>query len=100
MRVTQHIPAVTMILFICLIAVYSNCVGQVSQNEADVLTAVESGIKTEKDFTTVRKFIQGGVDKWQTIPWHTDIWKARIASAEQHKPMFVWAMNGSPLGCV
>ena len=37
--------------------------------------------------------------KWQEIPWQTDLWTARRLAAEQGKPIFLWAMNGNPLGC-
>jgi hypothetical protein len=37
--------------------------------------------------------------RWQSIPWQTDVWEARRLAAEQGKPIFLWAMNGNPLGC-
>ncbi len=37
--------------------------------------------------------------RWQAIPWQTDLWEARRLAAEQDKPIFLWAMNGNPLGC-
>lgn len=38
--------------------------------------------------------------KWASIPWQTDLWQARQLAAAQNKPIFMWAMNGNPLGCV
>ena len=37
---------------------------------------------------------------WATIPWQTDLWEARRLAAQADKPIFMWAMNGNPLGCV
>jgi len=37
--------------------------------------------------------------RWQQIPWQTDLWEARRLAAQQGKPIFLWAMNGNPLGC-
>ena len=37
--------------------------------------------------------------KWQEIPWQTDLWAARRIAIQEHKPIFAWMMNGSPLGC-
>jgi hypothetical protein len=37
--------------------------------------------------------------QWQAIPWETDLWIARRRAAEERKPIFLWAMNGNPLGC-
>lgn len=38
--------------------------------------------------------------KWTGIPWETDLWEARLKAAAVNRPMFIWAMNGNPLGCV
>lgn len=38
--------------------------------------------------------------KWTAIPWETDLWAARQRAREAGKPIFMWAMNGHPLGCV
>ena len=37
--------------------------------------------------------------RWLEIPWETDLWAARRLAAESGKPIFLWAMNGNPLGC-
>jgi hypothetical protein len=37
--------------------------------------------------------------RWQEIPWQTDIWQARRLALSEGKPIFLWAMNGNPLGC-
>jgi hypothetical protein len=38
-------------------------------------------------------------DKWLQIPWRTNLIQARAEAQVQGKPMFLWIMNGSPLGC-
>ena len=38
--------------------------------------------------------------KWASIPWQTDLWEARKLAREHNKPIFMWSMNGNPLGCV
>jgi hypothetical protein len=38
--------------------------------------------------------------KWASIPWQTDLWEARKLAAKENKPIFMWSMNGNPLGCV
>jgi len=37
--------------------------------------------------------------RWREIPWQTDIRDACRLAAETGKPVFLWAMNGNPLGC-
>ena len=38
-------------------------------------------------------------EKWQTIPWKVDLLEARALAARDGKPLFLWSMNGHPLGC-
>lgn len=37
--------------------------------------------------------------RWREIPWQTDIAAACRLAAAQERPIFLWAMNGNPLGC-
>ena len=37
--------------------------------------------------------------RWTAIPWQTNLWAARRLAAQHGKPIFLWAMNGNPLGC-
>ena len=39
-------------------------------------------------------------ETWETIPWGLDLLRARARSAREGKPLFIWSMNGHPLGCV
>ncbi len=36
---------------------------------------------------------------WLSIPWQTSLLKAQSIAARERKPIFLWAMNGHPLGC-
>ncbi len=36
---------------------------------------------------------------WRTIPWEIDLVDAQKMAVEQSKPIFIWAMDGHPLGC-
>lgn len=38
-------------------------------------------------------------EAWRSIPWSTSMLEARDKAAREAKPLFLWAMNGSPLGC-
>jgi len=37
-------------------------------------------------------------ETWLQIPWRTDIQQARFEAQESDKPIFLWMMNGHPLG--
>ena len=38
-------------------------------------------------------------DRYLEVPWFTNLMKARVESQLQGKPIFMWIMNGHPLGC-
>ena len=38
-------------------------------------------------------------EKWLKIPWRTDFAAARIEANQDGKPIFLWMMDGNPLGC-
>ncbi len=37
---------------------------------------------------------------WTEVPWIGELWEGRQKAAREEKPLFIWAMNGHPLGCV
>ena len=37
-------------------------------------------------------------DAWLKIPWRSSLTKARVEAQESGKPLFLWMMNGNPLG--
>lgn len=39
-------------------------------------------------------------EKWTQIDWIGEMWEGRQRARQAGKPMFIWAMNGHPLGCV
>jgi hypothetical protein len=41
----------------------------------------------------------GPAERWAEIPWQTDLQAARQKAAREGKPLFMWIMDGHPLGC-
>ena len=41
----------------------------------------------------------GSDDLWRTVPWKTSLLDAQRAAVSNRKPIFIWAMDGHPLGC-
>jgi hypothetical protein len=39
-------------------------------------------------------------EPWETIGWRVDLLAARDEAIRAKRPLFLWAMNGHPLGCV
>ncbi len=55
---------------------------------------------TMAEFESLHKQLQVAADApWRTIPWKTAMLDAQQAAAREGKPIFVWAMDGHPLGC-
>lgn len=46
-----------------------------------------------------RELQPSGEEVWRKIPWETDLLKAQAKAAKEKKPIFIWAMDGHPLGC-
>lgn len=55
---------------------------------------------TMAEFQGLHQLLQVPADKpWRTIRWKTSMLDAQRDAARQKKPIFVWAMDGHPLGC-
>ena len=56
---------------------------------------------TDDDAARLRKVIRPmvGEDPFDTIPWETSLWEARVKAAATGKPILLWEMDGHPLGC-
>ena len=65
------------------------------------LPATTGAAFDEAEFRPLLRFIRPRPEelRWQTIPWETDLWTARRRAVQEEKPIFLWAMNGNPLGC-
>jgi hypothetical protein len=52
------------------------------------------------EFERLHAALQPELDApWRTIPWRVSLLEARQEAAKQKKPIFIWAMDGHPLGC-
>jgi hypothetical protein len=38
-------------------------------------------------------------ERWLQVPWRTDFAAARAEANRAGKPLFLWMMDGHPLGC-
>ena len=55
---------------------------------------------TESEFQKLHRELQPNPKAmWRTIPWKTSVLDAQAAAAREGKPIFIWAMDGHPLGC-
>ena len=55
---------------------------------------------TEAEFQKLHRELQPNPKAtWRTISWKTSVLDAQAAAAREGKPIFIWAMDGHPLGC-
>ena len=90
-------------LFVLLIAALFLCQTSFArQADQDVLEAFEAGFESVEDFEKVYNFVLPSTkeSKWREVPWIPGLWDGMQAAKKANKPMFIWAMNGDPLGCV
>ncbi|MBT4012583.1 MAG: hypothetical protein HN617_06685 [Planctomycetaceae bacterium] len=81
-----YLPALALTLTICL-------PGFISLSSAEE-------VLTEQRFRQLHKQLQPADDElWRTIPWRTSLLDAQRRAITEKKPIFIWAMDGHPLGC-
>ena len=67
-----------------------------------LLTAACAGAAefTEAEFRKLHAELQAdNTALWRTVPWKTSVVNAQRTAAAEKKPIFIWAMDGHPLGC-
>jgi hypothetical protein len=59
-----------------------------------------AGDLSEAEFRKLHKALRPSPSEaWRTIPWKISLLDAQRVAATQKKPLFIWAMDGHPLGC-
>lgn len=55
---------------------------------------------SENEFEQLRRETKpDAAAAWRSIPWRTSVLDAQAEAARSGKPIFIWAMDGHPLGC-
>ena len=66
---------------------------------AILLFPPSSGL-TLDEFRTLHAQLQPAKgEAWRTVPWKASLVEAQALAARTKKPLFIWAMDGNPLGC-
>ena len=68
---------------------------------AVLFTEVSSAAElNESEFRSLQRQLQPPADApWRTIPWKITLIEAQRTAIQEKKPIFIWAMDGHPLGC-
>lgn len=56
-------------------------------------------VLTDETFEALFEACRPQRERWTDIPWIGELWEGRQKAAREEKPLFIWAMNGHPLGC-
>lgn len=53
-----------------------------------------------EDFERLHTMIKPRKEEWRwtEVPWLATLWEARKKATDEGKPLFVWSMDGEPLG--
>jgi hypothetical protein len=54
---------------------------------------------TPGQFTKLHKELQPPHEAWTTLPWLSSLLPAQHTALAEGKPLFIWAMDGHPMGC-
>ena len=64
-----------------------------------IIQSVPADELTSENWRELHANLQPGDEPWRTIPWKIALLDAQKTAAEEKKPLFIWAMDGHPLGC-
>ena len=81
----RYLPACAFVIFLGS--------GAVAQSEA------KKPAPTSADLAKLAAVIKpsAAANKWQQIPWLTDVTEARKLAKEEKRPLFLWTVFGEPL---
>lgn len=54
---------------------------------------------SNEEFSKLHKGLVPKMALWKTVPWQTSLLKAQNLAVKESKPIFIWSMDGHPLGC-
>jgi hypothetical protein len=76
-----------------LVAVFAFAVAAVSPR-------CQAADLTDAEFHRLLDELKPAPDElWRTVPWQIELLEAQQRAAGERKPIFIWAMDGHPLGC-
>lgn len=64
-----------------------------------LLPGLASAEISPEDFQRLHRELQPPAETWTTVPWQSSLIPAQQLALKEKKPLFIWAMDGHPLGC-
>ena len=90
-------PNIELILVMVLVGLFANTGFLFGSNNDESKTSQKD--LDEAEFKKLHAELVPKNETWKTIPWKTDLLAAQAMAAEQKKLIFIWSMDGHPLGC-
>jgi hypothetical protein len=93
MSLTNFVSGVRWLLCVAVLVI----TGRHTQAQAPV--EVKKPVPTAAELTKLATVIKpsAAANKWQQIPWLTDVNDARKLAKEEKRPIFLWTVFGEPL---
>jgi hypothetical protein len=64
-----------------------------------ILILIPDGLGLE-EFQKLHKELQPPREElWRSVPWKISLLEGREQAIKEGKPLFIWSMDGNPLGC-
>jgi hypothetical protein len=63
------------------------------------MLATQAGLPDEECRKLHDSLKPGVAELWRDIPWKVSLVEAQNIAAREKKPLFIWSMDGNPLGC-
>jgi len=64
-----------------------------------LVLAAQGGL-TETEYRSLHDSLKPPTaELWRDIPWKVSLVEAQNLAAKEKKPLFIWSMDGNPLGC-
>ena len=99
MRRRSFSAALLAVGLLALISVASSRPGGAAELNGTPVPSFETTSLPAEQWSKLHAGVLPPAEKWTQIPWETDLTAARQRAAREKKPLFLWIMDGHPLGC-
>ena len=59
----------------------------------------DDGLSEDRFRTLHEQLRPPAQEVWRSVPWKVSLVEAQNEAARLNKPLFIWSMDGNPLGC-
>jgi hypothetical protein len=99
MSLTHFVHSARLLLYVGILGVTAGDYGPARQVLAQALAAAKKPLPSPAELAQLATVIKPSAraNKWQQIPWLTDVTEGRRLAREEKRPLFLWTVFGEPL---